>query len=101
MDNGIENSDELFRKAMELIDDDERNVDEPGFLDSDAFQLLLKAAEANHPEAQYLVGKAYCSMSVRNWETYDQNAEMGWEWYRRSADNGYQRAILTMAEGEY
>ena len=109
MDITTEDPNKLFEEAMKLIGNDDYYVSEPGFMNSDAYKLLLRAAELNHPEAQYLVGKTYCRTSADVFsrmtddgdELSQQYGDTGWEWYRKSADNGYQRAILIIAEGEY
>ena len=94
------NPDELYAKAMDLIGWDEYSIGN-GFIDTESFQYLLKAAELGHPEAQYLVGKAYVHMIPENMDLSTEYSDKGWEWYHRAADNGNQRAILIESEGEY
>jgi TPR repeat protein len=56
-----------------------------------ALSSFLEAANAGHPEGQYLVGECYL-----NGRGVDKNEELGLEWLRKAADADFEKAFVRL-----
>ena len=99
MGKDTEDPEELYQKAMELIGNDESNVHVEGFLDSEAFQYLLRAGDLGHSEAQLLLGMAYSYAYAHDLDN-EELAKISCDWYDKAIKNGNLRAMLIKARSE-
>ena len=96
MGKDTEDPEQLYQKAMESMDNDEGKVYTGGFLDSEAFQYLLRAGELGHSESQLLLGMAYSYAYAHDLDNEDL-AEISRGWYAKAVENGNLRAMLIKA----
>ena len=99
MEKDTEDPEELYQQAMESMGNDEDKVYREGFLDSEAFQYLLRAGELGHSESQLLLGMAYSYAYAHDLDD-ESLSDRANGWYDKAVENGNLRALLIRARSE-